>query len=236
MTSVLFTLGSTVAGSPATRCFEKFKPFINTFQCRRFFTDKTGVTVGSETMGPPPGRERERDYSLSPGLPVLGLSLQSLSSCPAAAPASAAPLAAPSRAAELLSAASAHRAYAECFLAVDPQQSGQQQLLAEMLEGWMTGEDAIEVALPHLPSNHPRSEVDPEVNLINPRAKQGDWTPEEDELILTLVELIGTKWSMIVKHLPGRDANGIKNHFYSNVRRRQRMKHRGERDTLPNFL
>ena len=171
-------------------------------------------------MGPPPGLR-------SPS--------SCLTSCPAAAPASAPPLAAPSRVAELLAAAAAHRTYVECCLAADPQQSGQQQLLAEMLEGWMTGEDAIEVAtaLPHLPSNHPRSEVNPEVNL-KPMVKTGDWTSEEDELILALVELIGTKWSEIVKHLPARDANGIKNHFYSNMRRRQRMKHRGERDTLPN--
>jgi hypothetical protein len=108
------------------------------------------------------------------------------------------------------------------------QQSGQQQraqqLLAEMLEGWMTGEDAIEVALSHLPSNHAAS----------PGVKKGHWTPEEDELVLGLVETIGTKWSEIVKHLPGREPNGIKNHFYSNMRRRRRMQLRAELAMSPN--
>ena len=72
--------------------------------------------------------------------------------CRAAAPAPAAALAAPSRATQLLDAAAAHRKYVEHCLAVDrQQQSSQQQLLAQMLEGWMTGEDAIEVAMSHLP-------------------------------------------------------------------------------------
>ena len=160
-------------------------------------------------MGPPPGLR-------SPS--------SCLTSCPAAAPASAAPLAAPSQAAELLAAAAAHRTYVERCLAADPQQSGQQQLLAEMLEGWMTGEDAIEVAMSHLPSNRAAS----------PEVKKGrEWTPEEDELVLGLVELIGTKWSEIVKHLPGRDPNAIKNHFYSNMRRRRRMQLRSELATSP---
>ena len=48
-----------------------------------------------------------------------------------------------------------------------------------------------------------------------------------------LVEQIGTKWSEIVKHLPGRDPNGIKNHFYSNMRRRRRMQLRSELATSP---
>ena len=86
---------------------------------------------------------------------MLGLSLQSPIypwSCPAAATAPTAPLAAPSRATQLLDAAAAHRKYVEHCLAVDrQQQSSQQQLLAQMLEGWMTGEDAIEVAMSHLP-------------------------------------------------------------------------------------
>lgn len=157
--------------------------------------------------------------------PVLGLSLQSPWPCPAAPPAPA-PLAAPSRAAELLVAAAAHRTYVERCLAVNQQQqSDQQQQLAEMLEGWMTGEDAIEVALSHLPSNHGNS---PEVQ------KGRDWTPEEHALVLGLVEVIGTKWSEIVEYLPGRDPTGIKNHFYSNMRRRRRMQLHAALATSPN--
>ena len=102
--------------------------------------------------------------------------------CPAAAPAPTAPLATPSRATQLLVAAAAHRTYVEHCLAVDrQQQSSQQQVLAEMLEGWMTREDAIEVAMSHLPSN----------SAVSPEVKKGDWTPEEDELVLVLVGQLG---------------------------------------------
>ena len=157
----------------------------------------------------------------APTAPLAASCRATQRSCPgAAAPAPIAPLAAPSRATQLLVAAAAHRTYVERCLAVDrQQQSSRQQLLAEMLEGWMTGEDAIEVAMSHLPSNRAAS----------PEIKKGrEWTPEEDELVLGLVELIGTKWSEIVKHLPGRDPNAIKNHFYSNMRRRRRMQLRSE--------
>ena len=80
---------------------------------------------------------------LSPFLPRL--------SYPATVPTPPFLLAAPSRAAELLTAAAAHRAFVEhCLWKWDQQQTGHQ--LAEMLEGWMTGEDAIEVACWHMQS------------------------------------------------------------------------------------
>ena len=80
---------------------------------------------------------------LSPFLPRL--------SYPATVPTPPFLLAAPSRAAELLTAAAAHRAFVEhCLWKWDQQQTGHQ--LAEVLEGWMTGEDAIEVACWHMQS------------------------------------------------------------------------------------
>ena len=51
------------------------------------------------------------------------------------------------RATELLTAAAAHRTFVEHRLG-DQQQTGHQ--LAEMVEGWVTGEDAFEVALWHI--------------------------------------------------------------------------------------
>ena len=53
------------------------------------------------------------------------------------------------RATELLTAAAAHRTFVEHRLG-DQQQTGHQ--LAEMVEGWVTGEDAVEVACWHLRS------------------------------------------------------------------------------------
>ena len=52
------------------------------------------------------------------------------------------------RAAELLTVAAAHRTFVEHCLGGDQQQTGHQ--LADMVEGWVTGEDAIEVACWHM--------------------------------------------------------------------------------------
>ena len=85
---------------------------------------------------------------------------------PAARP--AAPLAAPSRATELLNAAAAHRTYViEHCLAGDQHRTEQHRTdqhqtgdrLAEMMEGWMTGEDAIEVAVWHVESGRTQSGI-----------------------------------------------------------------------------
>ena len=234
---------------------------------------------------------------------------------PSACPAE--PLAAAlSRASELLFRAAAHRTFVEKCLAAERQQSEEQQQLAEMIEGWMTGEDALEVACWHMesqsqteeapcgspcagmrppeaqpgiacahgktqhlapqargpaPGTPPRpdgpiaqrqaisvqdSSPVPHAKLLiaaEERRRQGDagkgrpppssggergeraeatkqkeWTPEEDELVLELVEEIGTKWSEIVEYLPGRTNTGVKNHFYSSMRKKLRRQQRAE--------
>ena len=55
--------------------------------------------------------------------------------------------------------------------------------------------------------------------------KKGEWTAEEDQIIEQGVAEIGTKWSEIVKRLPGRTDNAIKNRYNSNRRRLQREEH-----------
>ena len=45
-------------------------------------------------------------------------------------------------------------------------------------------------------------------NHLCPEVKKGEWTPEEDELITIGVKELGTKWSEIVKRLPGRTVTG----------------------------
>jgi hypothetical protein len=48
-------------------------------------------------------------------------------------------------------------------------------------------------------------------NHLAPEVKKGDWSREEDQLIVAAVREHGTKWSTIQRQLPGRSDNSIKN-------------------------
>lgn len=57
------------------------------------------------------------------------------------------------------------------------------------------------------------------INKLDPKIKKEEWTEEEDRKILELYSSIGSKWSEISKHLPGRPENKIKNRFYSYIQK-----------------
>jgi len=57
-------------------------------------------------------------------------------------------------------------------------------------------------------------------NHLNPAVRKDKWSDEEDALIISLVEKLGTKWATIAKHMPGRTDNSIKNHYYSSLRKK----------------
>lgn len=52
------------------------------------------------------------------------------------------------------------------------------------------------------------------------------WDPEEDKVILEMVERIGNKWAEIVKHLPGRTVSSVRNR-YQRIQKGIQMRERG---------
>ncbi|KAG6487011.1 hypothetical protein ZIOFF_055592 [Zingiber officinale] len=58
------------------------------------------------------------------------------------------------------------------------------------------------------------------INYLRPDLKRGNFTDDEDELIIHLHALLGNKWSLIAARLPGRTDNEIKNYWNTHIRRK----------------
>ncbi|KAF9626570.1 hypothetical protein IFM89_035455 [Coptis chinensis] len=58
------------------------------------------------------------------------------------------------------------------------------------------------------------------MNYLRPNIKRGNYSREEEKLIITLHEKLGNKWSAIAAGLPGRTDNEIKNHWHTHLKKR----------------
>ncbi|KAI4336505.1 hypothetical protein L6164_015026 [Bauhinia variegata] len=58
------------------------------------------------------------------------------------------------------------------------------------------------------------------INYLRPDLKRGNFTEQEDELIVNLHGLLGNKWSSIAARLPGRTDNEIKNYWNTHIKRK----------------
>nr|AQP25674.1 MYB transcription factor [Allium cepa] len=58
------------------------------------------------------------------------------------------------------------------------------------------------------------------INYLRPDIKRGNFTEEEDELIIKLHSLLGNKWSLIASKLAGRTDNEIKNYWNTHIKRK----------------
>ncbi|XP_020115068.1 myb-related protein Zm38-like [Ananas comosus] len=58
------------------------------------------------------------------------------------------------------------------------------------------------------------------INYLRPDLKRGNFSLDEDDLIIKLHSLLGNKWSLIAARLPGRTDNEIKNYWNTHIRRK----------------
>ncbi|XP_030474260.1 transcription factor MYB83 [Syzygium oleosum] len=61
------------------------------------------------------------------------------------------------------------------------------------------------------------------INYLRPDLKRGAFSPQEEELIVHLHNILGNRWSQIAARLPGRTDNEIKNFWNSTLKKRLRM-------------
>jgi len=71
-----------------------------------------------------------------------------------------------------------------------------------------------------LPGRTGKQVRDRYVNNLAPGIRCGCWTPEEDQMILSLRNMNGNRWSYIASHLPGRTEAQVKNRFYSYIKKK----------------
>lgn len=61
------------------------------------------------------------------------------------------------------------------------------------------------------------------LNYLRPDIKHGGFTAEEDDAIYTLYRKMGSRWSIIASHLPGRTDNDVKNHWNTKLKKKLSM-------------
>ncbi|XP_009416793.2 transcription repressor MYB6 [Musa acuminata AAA Group] len=67
------------------------------------------------------------------------------------------------------------------------------------------------------------------LNYLRPDIKHGGFSEDEDNLICSLYISIGSRWSIIAAHLPGRTDNDIKNYWNTKLKKKLFGKQRTDR-------
>ncbi|XP_031277922.1 transcription factor WER-like [Pistacia vera] len=62
------------------------------------------------------------------------------------------------------------------------------------------------------------------INYLSPSVKRGNFSEEEDDLIIRLHNLLGNRWSLIAGRVPGRTDNQVKNHWNTHLSKKLGVK------------
>ncbi|XAR50176.1 hypothetical protein NMG60_11004431 [Bertholletia excelsa] len=62
------------------------------------------------------------------------------------------------------------------------------------------------------------------INYLSPSIKHGDFSQEEEDLIIRLHNLLGNRWSLIAGRVPGRTDNQVKNHWNTHLSKKLGVK------------
>ncbi|KAF8096619.1 hypothetical protein N665_0305s0041 [Sinapis alba] len=66
------------------------------------------------------------------------------------------------------------------------------------------------------------------INYLRPDLKRGSFSSQETALIIELHNLLGNRWAQIVKHLPGRTDNEVKNFWNSSIKKKLMSHHHND--------
>ncbi|KAL4569903.1 hypothetical protein LXL04_025550 [Taraxacum kok-saghyz] len=61
------------------------------------------------------------------------------------------------------------------------------------------------------------------MNYLRPNIKHGNFTTEEEDIIVQLHNKLGNKWSEMAAYLPGRSDNEIKNRWHTHLKKRAQV-------------